>query len=473
MPDGNLIPRPDLAQIAAHRETALQHYADAHKKLCEVNEALRAAHAALQLAAPTKTSLFFGSLPEKTRLYLRLLDLPEEKTFSANARKGIDSAIWYYLAEAGDLQRVMDATAKAELRKQLATDPPEATVDSMAATLETLAAQSATIFRRGIATVFSNLDRRFRSHDGWAIGSRIILPSALGTFGIWRSCGFVNTRETIIDVERVLYVLDGKVPPTETDGIVGTINRGRPSYKASRYDVQTEYIRARVFQNGNLHLWFLRRDLMLRVNQLIGEYYGSPIPEERSPDYTADVLRPKAGLAKNFGFYPTPPEAAQKLISWVHLSFCWDAGPTVLEPSAGTGNLASLVAAKGGVVDCVEIQPDLAEGLRASGLYRTVTTGDFLAQTPTPTYDLVVMNPPFDHERDIDHVLHALAFVKPGGQLVAIMSAGTEYRTTKKSDAFRSIAERHDARYIPLREGSFASVGTNVNTLILSLTKPK
>ncbi len=473
MLDETLLPRPNLAQIHAHRATALQRFADVYQKLGEVNEALQAAHAALQLAAPTKTSPFFSSLPDKTRLFLRLLDLPDEETFNANARKGIDSAIWSYLAEAGDLQRVMDATAKAELRKQLATDPPEATVDSMAATLETLAAQSATIFRRGIATVFSNLDRRFRSHDGWSIGSRIILPGAIGFLGSWRTGGLVNTRETVIDVERVLHVLDGKVPPTEAAGIVGTINRGRPGYKASRYDVQTDYIRARVFQNGNLHLWFLRRDLMLRVNQLIGEYYGNPIPEERSPDYTADVLRPKAGLAKNFGFYPTPPEAAQKVLSWVGLSFCWATGPTVLEPSAGTGNLASLVAAKGGVVDCVEIQPELAEGLRASGLYRTVTTGDFLAQTPTPTYDLIVMNPPFDYERDIDHVLHALAFLKPGGQLVAIMSAGTEYRTTKKSEAFRSIVDRYGARYIPLREGSFASVGTNVNTLILSLERPK
>jgi hypothetical protein len=35
------------------------------------------------------------------------------------------------------------------------------------------------------------------------------------------------------------------------------------------------------------------------------------------------------------------------------------------------------------------------------------------------------------------------------------------------------IVERRYPRYIPLRECSFASVGTNVNTLILTLTQPK
>ena len=44
---------------------------------------------------------------------------------------------------------------------------------------------------------------------------------------------------------------------------------------------------------------------------------------------------------------------------------------------------------------------------------------------------------PFDLERDIDHVTHALKFLKSDGYLTAIMSAGTEFRETKKAKAFR------------------------------------
>ena len=88
---------------------------------------------------------------------------------------------------------------------------------------------------------------------------------------------------------------------------------------------------------------------------------------------------------------------------------------------------------------------------------------------PNPIYDVVIMNPPFDRERDIDHVMHALKFLKPAGCLVAIMSAGTEFRETRKAAAFRELMGKMRARWRDLPEGSFASVGTNVNTVVLKV----
>lgn len=124
-------------------------------------------------------------------------------------------------------------------------------------------------------------------------------------------------------------------------------------------------------------------------------------------------------------------------------------------------------------VDCVELRPEHTNALRAEGKYRRVTCGDFLAQQPSPAnlYDRVVMNPPFDLERDIDHVLHALEFLKPDGTLVAIMSAGTEFRGTRKATAFRELMKKMGATWRELPAGSFSSVGTNVNTTILRVRK--
>jgi hypothetical protein len=69
------------------------------------------------------------------------------------------------------------------------------------------------------------------------------------------------------------------------------------------------------------------------------------------------------------------------------------------------------------LVDCVEIQPHLAADLQASGLYKRVYVQNFLSLTPETTglYDRVVMNPPFDRQRDIDHVMHALKILEAGG----------------------------------------------------------
>ena len=146
-----------------------------------------------------------------------------------------------------------------------------------------------------------------------------------------------------------------------------------------------------------------------------------------------------------------------------------------LEPSAGEGALAYRMAGKGHLVDCIEYQPALASKLIATGLYNSVRCCDFLAVKP-PTdpemlYDKVVMNPPFDSQRDIDHVVHAWKFLKPGGKLVAIMIAGTEFRDTVKANAFRAFVEQHNGKFRDLPAGSFASVGTYVNTIILEIYK--
>jgi predicted RNA methylase len=214
--------------------------------------------------------------------------------------------------------------------------------------------------------------------------------------------------------------------------------------------------------------------LVERVNRLLGEYYGAPIPEDRAPDPDTGLNDPKTTPAKRYGFFPTPDAAADLLMERARVYRINDGEPlTVLEPSAGTGNLARRCADVGAVVDCVEIQPALAVGLRESAKFRSVYAADFLALKPEVTglYDRVVMNPPFDRERDIDHVMHALRFLKPGGHLAAIMSAGTEFRETKKATAFRELMQSMRACWRDLPPRSFAEAGTNCNTLILTVFK--
>ena len=177
--------------------------------------------------------------------------------------------------------------------------------------------------------------------------------------------------------------------------------------------------------------------------------------------------------AKYFGFYPTPDELAKTVVGTVHVHR--DAGEPplrILEPSAGTGSLARLLATAGRV-DCVEIQTHHAQALARAGVYNRVWRGDFLRVSPKVTglYDRICMNPPFDRERDIDHVAHALRFLADDGILTAIMSAGTEFRTTAKSKAFRALMARMNACFGDIEPGSFASQGTNVNTILVTVRK--
>lgn len=337
---------------------------------------------------------------------------------------------------------------------------PDVTVDNIMATLSGLLGQSNELFLRGVANSFSSLDRRFKSHDGFKIGSRVILDGLCDPE--WGNIRYGFKEDVFLDIERILKILDGGEPGALYGSIIETIKQERGNtLKAHQSEHLGVFFRVRVFKNGNAHLWFTRDDLVRKVNRCLGEYYGEVIGDGQQTE--ADPLKDqKTSLAKNYGFFPTPDSTASNVIEKAQLH--GPAGLRILEPSAGTGQLSSRAARLRHSVDCVEVQPHLVELLKRDERYNEVLERDFLQMAASPHYDRVIMNPPFDRERDIDHVVHALKFLKPDGFLIAIMSAGTMFRETKKSIAFRKLIADMGGRFTDLPERSFAEAGTNINT---------
>ncbi|MGA5767383.1 methyltransferase [Streptomyces pseudogriseolus] len=172
---------------------------------------------------------------------------------------------------------------------------------------------------------------------------------------------------------------------------------------------------------------------------------------------------------QQFGYFPTPAPIVQQLIEHADIQ----PGMRVLEPSAGRGAIALAAVRAGAVVDCVEIQPEHANAITAEREHSiTVLCADFLTTDPQPVYDRVVMNPPFARQADITHVKHAYEALKPGGRLVAVMSAGVTFRQTSAAVAFRSRLAALGGQLHPLPEGAFKESGTGVNTVIAVLPKP-
>lgn len=145
---------------------------------------------------------------------------------------------------------------------------------------------------------------------------------------------------------------------------------------------------------------------------------------------------------------------------------------TVLEPSAGDGAIARVASAAGAVVDCVELNPQRAAALCTSGYASTVTMADFLSLPQRSVYDRVLMNPPFAGQADIRHVTHALGFLRPGGLLVAVMSAGVEFRQDKAAEGFRKLVAGCGGWIERLPDDSFAVSGTSVRTVMVTIPAP-
>ena len=164
----------------------------------------------------------------------------------------------------------------------------------------------------------------------------------------------------------------------------------------------------------------------------------------------------------------TPPALARRVIAEARIA----PGMSVLEPSAGRGALAAEALLAGASVDCVELDPRNVHIL-CSTPYAAVVEGDFLKQSPSRSWDRVLMNPPFTRGQDIAHVDHARKFIRPGGRLVAIMSAGFTFRNRGIDLEFRDDITRLGATVEHLPAGSFRSAGTHVNACLVIIDMPE
>lgn len=148
----------------------------------------------------------------------------------------------------------------------------------------------------------------------------------------------------------------------------------------------------------------------------------------------------------NPDFYPTPPEVGAEMLDPLDLR-----GKTVLEPSAGKGDLVRECLARGAaeVLWC-EQEWDL-RGILAGipGATLLFGTRDFLDVDADQVshIDLIVMNPPFS--ADEAHILHAWEIAPPGCEIVALANwnsvsgqfRGLQLQLAKLVEAYGSLED--------------------------------
>src|SRR6185437_13137955 len=147
--------------------------------------------------------------------------------------------------------------------------------------------------------------------------------------------------------------------------------------------------------------------------------------------------------------YPTPEVVARAAVEMARIG---DAD-TVLEPSAGTGHLASLLPKDR--TTCVEIAPLHCKVLAAKG--HAITQADFLQFTGA-VFDRIVMNPPYSEGRWLAHVKHAASLLADDGRLVAVLPASARGKT---------LLDGYAHEWGAVYENEFA--GTSIAVTLLAL----
>lgn len=169
---------------------------------------------------------------------------------------------------------------------------------------------------------------------------------------------------------------------------------------------------------------------------------------------------------KTLQFFPTPVALAARMVAKAHLQMV----DRVLEPSAGTGAILQAIADENedghydAFVVAVEIDPEMAEGLKRSDLATKVLCGDFLFlaldEERLGYFDKIIANPPFHGGADIVHITRMIKMLNPGGRLVAICANGP-----MQEEQLKPLCTTWEE----LPPGTFPD--TNVRTVLLTIDK--
>lgn len=181
------------------------------------------------------------------------------------------------------------------------------------------------------------------------------------------------------------------------------------------------------------------------------------------------------------GFFTTPPNLAARMVRIAGIQ----SEMRVLEPSAGSGNIADAIkeACPGCHLMLVEINSRLVDILRTKGYNGdSLIHNDFLNLMDNERvtfkkieggFDRIIMNPPFEHGQDVDHVRHAFDLLKQGGRLVGIMSEHPFFAEDAKSVAFREWFEDGWGGSEKLPAGIFQNQATSTSVAARLVMIPK
>lgn len=382
----------------------------------------------------------------------------EEKTIAAALLK----SAWQYVIKGLKIREIATAQDLSKLETSMA-NLPEFTVDNISATFGPYLIDPRSHILRGVAEAFVELDPAYKSHSKIKIGvaglpKRIILTGAVGEWGSgWREGQLrdvLNAMAALHETPRMTYA--------EFEALKKAARRGD--------DPEFLGVTIRGYQNGNAHLIF-DADALRAINLALAEFYGPSLADDLDPEQD-EKPRPSTAVSAKLQYYPSPAAVVEKLLSGVYLET--QAGKDgaeirVLEPSCGCGRILDGVRAKVAALKWrrptlhaigVEYDPARADEARAKG--HAVQTANFLQIAPQATFDLVVMNPPFAGRHYLKHIRHALRFLKPGGQLRAVLPATAWYDHGELAELGGSWED--------LPVASFAECGTNVPTGIFNVT---
>ncbi len=200
--------------------------------------------------------------------------------------RNIDRSIWRDLMMKSGMLALMDAEAREQWYKNLEEgDLPAINEDNILSTFKQLHLNKQDVFERGVINVFRGLSWEYKTNSPCMFGKKIIVNN-LVTHNRWGfSLSWGCRRDQLVDLERMLYLLDGKpVPDNRGDISVRLMEYIRDNPRLQSYE--DELFGIRYFQKGTAHVIFKRLDLVEKMNDIVAKHYPGMLAREECVLYS-------------------------------------------------------------------------------------------------------------------------------------------------------------------------------------------
>lgn len=192
--------------------------------------------------------------------------------------RNIDRSIWRDLMLKSGMLTLMDAEARSQWAKNLeGGDLPSITEANILSTFEQLHHNKQDVFERGIINIFKGLSWDYKTNNPCYFGKKIIVNNLVKHDRWGYSLNWGWRRDQLADLERMLYLLDGKtIPDNRYDVSIRFMDfvRDNPHQQVFEDDMFT----IRYFQKGSGHITFKRLDLVERMNDIVAKHFPGALP---------------------------------------------------------------------------------------------------------------------------------------------------------------------------------------------------
>lgn len=181
--------------------------------------------------------------------------------------------VWRSIIDRLEVRRMMSIERWKELERQLDRhELPEITHESVEQLLRGFQSSLPQMLAEAVEEVFAWLRPRrsaYKTNSELEVPERVVLTRMVERWDLFTTSWRVNyhVEPQLTALEQVFSALDGagQITKAHYSAISNTI-------RAEGFDGsgETPYFRFRVFKNGNMHLQFVRLDLLARFNQIAG-----------------------------------------------------------------------------------------------------------------------------------------------------------------------------------------------------------